>query len=821
MISLSELLGRFHNVRGGGDRFQASCPCHRDKEPSLSIKAAGDKYLLHCHAGCDTKDILSAVGLKYSDVDSNIQPSGAERASKEKWAFYLENLVGDNHKVKARYDYLGERGEYLYSNIRLENGAGKTFRQGVIEGERINLSLSGVERTLYNLPRIVKTVRTYKDKYPVFIVEGEKDAETLKSLGLVNVTTTGGAKSWRGELSKYFVGADVVILPDNDQAGAAFANEVIAKIKPFASRITVCAVSDKPKGDVTDFIEAGHTKAELLSMIKEAQQNIVGITASAPAPTSAHTQNTPPAQPSAYPQTGANATGLPAQNSAYTNSPTHAQTSPGSAPIRYSLISNRYCWYPDWLNIKLKRNEDGSVSVKKTLNVDNLSAAVSEYIDYFISRVSGANNDSLFVYENGVYSPYNDNQIDEIIRRFIPRGMARSAIIRDVRNLLMCSPGRVIPYEDVNANERYINLKNGIYDLKEDKLIPHTPRLISTIQYNCGYDENAEAPTFTKYISDLCTDDEGDVDQTEIDLLQEWTGLILSNIPIYKVKKALILYSAAGNTGKTQFLALISHLIGREYVGGFDLQTLCGKDDRFSTSGLIGKRMNINGDQRSDEIETTSMFKMLTGGDAIKVEPKGKQAFSYKYGGGLLFACNDLPAFSTDKGGYMFDRFCIIPCDNIIPAERRDRGLLDKLKREADGVFTWALEGLKRLIKNDFNFTLCPRSEFALDDYQDRLDSVGEYLRLYCTITDNPKDRIAKSNLDFKYERWATDNQRRPVGKRNMIDRLAKHGVGYRKKYCGYPCYICIKPKNKDLLVVEDEGAEPEHLPEAFEDIIT
>ena len=49
-------------------------------------------------------------------------------------------------------------------------------------------------------------------------------------------------------------------------------------------------------------------------------------------------------------------------------------------------------------------------------------------------------------------------------------------------------------------------------------------------------------------------------------------------------------------------MALISHLIGREYVGGFDLQTLCGKDDRFSTSGLIGKRMNINGDQRSDEI---------------------------------------------------------------------------------------------------------------------------------------------------------------------------------------------------------------------------
>ena len=447
--------------------------------------------------------------------------------------------------------------------------------------------------------------------------------------------------------------------------------------------------------------------------------------------------------------------------------------------------------------------------------MDNLSVAAGKYIDFIVSRVAGANNDSVFVYENGVYSPYNDNQIDELIRRFIPQGMSRSALIRDVRSLLLCSAGRVVPYEEINASERYINLKNGIYDLKEDKLIPHTPKLISTIQLNCGYDENAEAPTFERYIGELCTDDEGNIDQSEIDLLQEWTGLILSNIPIYKVKKALILYSAAGNTGKTQFLSLIAHMIGREYVSGFDLQTLCGKEDRFSTSGLVGKRMNINGDQRSDEIETTSMFKMLTGGDSIKVEPKGKQAFTYKYCGGLLFACNDLPAFSTDKGGYMFDRFCIIPCDHIIPEDKRDRELLDKLKRESDGIFLWALEGLKRLIKNGFKFTPCLRSEETLDDYADRLDSVGEYLRLYCEVTDDPKDRIAKSNLDFKYEKWALENERRPVGKRNMISRLAKHGVGHRKRYCGYPCYIYIKPRNKFLLDVEE--LDHTYLPKTFE----
>ena len=102
------------------------------------------------------------------------------------------------------------------------------------------------------------------------------------------------------------------------------------------------------------------------------------------------------------------------------------------------------------------------------------------------------------------------------------------------------------------------------------------------------------------------------------------------------------------------------------------------------------------------------MFKMLTGGDAIKVEPKGKQAFSYKYGGGLLFACNDLPAFSTDKGGYMFDRFCIIPCDNIIPAERRDRGLLDKLKREGGRECLRGARGLKTAYKERFQLHPLP-----------------------------------------------------------------------------------------------------------------
>lgn len=74
---------------------------------------------------------------------------------------------------------------------------------------------------------------------------------------------------------------------------------------------------------------------------------------------------------------------------------------------------------------------------------------------------------------------------------------------------------------------------------------------------------------------------------------------------------------------------------------------------------------------------------------------------------------------------------------------------------------------------------------------------------------------MRKQNLDFNYNRRPNDNERRPVGKRNMISRLAKHGAGYKKKFRVYPCYIYLKPRNKFLLDVEE--LDYAYLSEAFE----
>lgn len=66
-----ELLKYFNGVKGRNGSYMALCPAHKDKQQSLSITAKEDVTLIHCFAGCNAKDILEKVGLKFSDLYEN------------------------------------------------------------------------------------------------------------------------------------------------------------------------------------------------------------------------------------------------------------------------------------------------------------------------------------------------------------------------------------------------------------------------------------------------------------------------------------------------------------------------------------------------------------------------------------------------------------------------------------------------------------------------------------------------------------------------------------------------------------------------------
>ena len=85
-MEVGEILSKLNGVRGrGSDRWAARCPAHHDHRPSLVITAKKDRTLVHCWAGCETKDVVAAIGLRMADlfVDSNHRPTPEDRQRRD------------------------------------------------------------------------------------------------------------------------------------------------------------------------------------------------------------------------------------------------------------------------------------------------------------------------------------------------------------------------------------------------------------------------------------------------------------------------------------------------------------------------------------------------------------------------------------------------------------------------------------------------------------------------------------------------------------------------------------------------------------------
>lgn len=240
-------LDKVKQVKGG---YMARCPVHDDKNPSLSVTEGDDgRVLLKCFAGCNIEDIVKAMGLTMADLFPH----------EEKPRKRLTN-------TKPTYVYTNEEGKPLFGIIRTPQKQFMAVRPDKNGGWVFGMGK--VNPTLYNLPRVVEAVSKGE---LVFVVEGEKDADNMAKVGLTATTNPFGAEKWKPEYAEYLIGADVVIIPDNDKAGHRHAEQVAQSLVGKAKRIRLLELPNVPeKGDVSDWLGAGGAKEGLLSMVEQA-----------------------------------------------------------------------------------------------------------------------------------------------------------------------------------------------------------------------------------------------------------------------------------------------------------------------------------------------------------------------------------------------------------------------------------------------------------------------------------------------------------------------------------------------------------------------
>jgi hypothetical protein len=252
---LRAVLDRLKGVRrhDGVDGFEALCPAHADKRPSLSVNKGDDgKVLLCCHAGCTTEAVVRNLGMKMSDLFADANDGISHAKAKG--------------MLVEIYDYTDEAGILLFQTLRYDP---KDFNQRRPDGKGGWIwSLQGTKRVLYRLPELLQT----PSEQIVYVAEGEKDVDNLRHLGLCATCNPMGAGKWKSIYNEALRGRQVVILGDNDKAGDEHAAHVKKSLQGVAASVTILKLPNLPhKGDVSDWIAMCGTAQKLAELVRGAE----------------------------------------------------------------------------------------------------------------------------------------------------------------------------------------------------------------------------------------------------------------------------------------------------------------------------------------------------------------------------------------------------------------------------------------------------------------------------------------------------------------------------------------------------------------------
>ena len=248
--TLTQFLSLFPKVVKTGDGYNCPCPSHSDKNPSLHVSEHEEKILLHCHGGCTTAAVVAALAITPADLF--LSPNGHKPSP----------VTTVKPKLVKTYDYTDRIGILLFQVCRYEPKDFRQRRPGPEPGTWI-YDLKTVTPVLYRLPAIRQAIANGDT---IYIVEGEKDADTLSATGVCATTSPMGAGKWRQTYSETLTGATVVVIPDSDAPGIAHGETIRASLAGVAQSVRMLCIPTGRGKDISDWIGAGGTLAGLVEL---------------------------------------------------------------------------------------------------------------------------------------------------------------------------------------------------------------------------------------------------------------------------------------------------------------------------------------------------------------------------------------------------------------------------------------------------------------------------------------------------------------------------------------------------------------------------
>lgn len=719
-LSLDEFLLALQGVQKAGANYKARCPAHDDHTASLSITtSATGAILLKCFAGCTYHDIITKLGLSSKQL--------APSHPKEK------TLV-------ATYDYKDAVGVLRYQVCRF---APKDFRQRQPDGN------GGWIWNMKNVRRIPYRLNELAGNTTIYIAEGEKDVDNLWSRGCPATTNVGGAGKWRDSDSDALKAAGVgrvILLPDNDDPGRDHMTTVARSVKAVGLAVILVALPKlPPKGDVSAWFAAGHTKEDLETIVES--------------------------KPYVLPKGGVSADDDDQAVFDPFGAATWKHTDLGVAEsfihrfgdkVRYNhkhkewLIWNCHHWRTD-------KNEE-------------IRRKATEHVRLWQSEAMAIRG----------------HELKQAVAMFTLK-LERSAAL----GTLVDISKSMLPVADTGErwddNPFLVGCPNGVIDLQTGKLRAGHPDDRVSLQTSVDYDPDARANRWDSFLQEIFSDD-----AELIAFINRAAGYSLSG---ETREQCFFMCVGHGANGKSTFLAALSSVWG-DYGYTTDTNVFASnagsKDSTpFDLAELLSRRLVLMSETKTNSRMNEQSIKNFTGGERINAQKKFGHPFEFQPVGKLWMGVNHQPKVIDDSHGF-WRRVRLIPFLRIFSGSTDNRNLKRELLAEAPGILAWAVRGCLQWAEQGLNPPLSVMK--ATDAYQESEDPILDFI-IERTEPDSNAE-VPCNGTYMSYKDWAKDQgmtEKEMLSKnsfgRLMTKRYERRHTMYGWRYLG----MRVKVRPKDM----------------------
>jgi putative DNA primase/helicase len=348
-------------------------------------------------------------------------------------------------------------------------------------------------------------------------------------------------------------------------------------------------------------------------------------------------------------------------------------------------------------------------------------------------------------YTDGVWVQRDGDEARQLLWPFVDERTdkgATSALVSSIHDAAVTLKGWRKPAEELNPDPMLINCRNLVYDLRTGETRPHNPDLLQTVQRPFKYHKGASCTRWVEFLADVLVDEQDQPDSELIKVVQEWFGYCL--VPETRAQKAMV-WTGEGSNGKGVATGILTSLVGEQNTVATEIAKL---DHEYNRAALRDKLLAISAEVPTGSLVADSTFKMVVSGDPLPARlPHGKP-FTFRPYSRILITCNGMPVTKDQTYAY-YRRLIILPWNRKVEEAEVIGDLEDRLRRtELPGIFEWSVEGLRRLIANDWHFTQASAADRAKEQYRLEGDSVAMWVHERTIVNQEAPPELTSALFD-------------------------------------------------------------------------